>query len=295
MARMFGAGDHGARVPDLGRPELVELTEALNAAAEEVDRSEQARRRLTDDIAHELRNPLTALRAGLEELRDGLVEPDAATLAALHDQATRLGRVVDDLAQLSAAESPGLQLSIENVDLGRLVELAVSAREGSARGAGLVLEQDIEPGVVVTADADRLHQAVGNVLANAVLYCRPGDTVLVRVRADAGRGTVEVADTGPGLGPEDLAHAFDRTRRGETAVGTEGSGLGLAIVRALVVAQGGGVSLDAPASGGTVVRVELPLAAPSPDAPTGPPPEGRADRGGVRDPTPPERSRGRPA
>ncbi len=105
-ARDFAGGDHTARVPDLGRPELVELVDALNAAASEVERSEQDRRRHTADIAHELRTPLTALQAGLEELRDGLVQPTPDVLAALHEQATRLGRVVNDLAELAAVESP---------------------------------------------------------------------------------------------------------------------------------------------------------------------------------------------
>ena len=105
MTRAFAAGDHAARVPDSGREELADITHALNAAAAEVERSETVRRRFTDEIAHELRTPLAALQAGLEELRDGLVPAEPATLAALHDQAARLSRIVEDLDQLSAAES----------------------------------------------------------------------------------------------------------------------------------------------------------------------------------------------
>jgi len=267
MARAFARGDTTARVPDSGRPELADLTDALNAAVAEVERSDQARRRLTDDIAHELRTPLTALRAGLEEVRDGLVPADHATLSALHDQATRLGRVVDDLGQLSAAESFGLQLSLEQVDLSRLAELEVAAREGSVAAAGLTLECDAPEEVVVTADADRLHQVVGNLLANSVLYCRPGDRVTVRVRARGAMGVLEVADTGPGFSPDELAQAFDRTWRGGAARGTQGSGLGLAIVRTLVVAQGGTVTISSPSGAGAVVTVALPLVSPPPTQP----------------------------
>jgi two-component system sensor histidine kinase BaeS len=260
MTRRFAAGDHGARVPDSGREEIADLTHALNAAAEEVQRSELARQRFTDEIAHELRTPLAALQAGLEELRDGLAPADPAALAALHDQATRLGRIVEDLGQLSAAETLGLQLSLDEVDLGEVAALALASREGSMTAAGLLVERDLDGGVVVQGDPDRLHQVIGNLLANT-LYCRPGDTVSVRVRKLRGWGVLEVADTGPGFAPGELAHAFDRGWRGPAAAGTEGSGLGLAIVRGLVLAQGGTVRLANRPEGGVLVRVTLPLAA----------------------------------
>lgn len=259
MARAFAAGDHSVRVPDSGREELADITHALNDAVAEVERSDEARRRFTDEIAHELRTPLAALQAGLEELRDGLVPAEPATLAALHDQATRLSRIVEDLGQLSAAESTGLQLTLEEVDLGHVAALALASREGSMLSAGLTVERDLEEGVVVHGDPDRLHQVVGNLLANT-LYCRPGDHVTVRVRQERGWGLLEVVDTGPGFAPGELARAFDRGWRGPAAQGTEGSGLGLAIVRGLVLAQGGTVRLSVGPGGGTTARVTLRLA-----------------------------------
>ena len=185
-ARRFAAGDHSARPADLGPPEFADLTRALSAAAEEIERSEGARRQLATDIAHELRTPLTALQAGLEELRDGLIPADPATLAALHDQATRLGRIVNDLAELSAAESPGVQLQLSVVDLANVATLALAARRGSMEAAGLVVEEDIDADTQVIADADRMHQVVGNLLANAVLYCRRGDRVASGCTSTAG-------------------------------------------------------------------------------------------------------------
>ena len=216
-ARRFAAGDHSARPVDLGPPEFADLTTALNAAAEEIERSENARRQLTADIAHELRTPLTALQIGLEELRDGLVPADPATLAALHDQATRLGRIVNDLSQLSEAESAGIQLHLAEVELANVANLALAARQGSMESAGLVVERDIDHEVRVIADADRMHQVVGNLLANTVLYCRPGDRVRVRVSIDDGRGVLEVSDNGPGFRAEELPHVFDRAWRGVSA------------------------------------------------------------------------------
>jgi signal transduction histidine kinase len=172
-ARRFAAGDHSARPDDLGPPEFQELASALIAAADEIERSELARRQLTADIAHELRTPLTALQAGLEELRDGWIPADTQTLAALHDQASRLGRIVNDVAELAAAESSGLHVQLEDVDLAQVARLVLAARGGSLEAAGLVVHRDIDRRVRVLADADRMHQVLGNLLANAALYCRP--------------------------------------------------------------------------------------------------------------------------
>ena len=257
-ARRFAAGDHSARPADLGPPEFADLTLALSAAAEEIERSEGARRQLTTDIAHELRTPLTALQAGLEELRDGLIPADPATLAALHDQATRLGRIVNDLAELSAAESPGVQLQLSVVDLANVATLALAARRGSLEAAGLVVEEDIDAGTEVIADADRMHQVVGNLLANTVLYCRRGDQVFVRVHVDGGYGVLEVSDTGPGFRAEELPYVFERSWRGVSADGTRGSGLGLPIVRALVQAQDGTVQVHSVQGNGATFSVRLP-------------------------------------
>ncbi len=265
-ANEFGSGDHSVRVPDPGPGELGDVVRALNRAAAEVQRSEESRRQLAADIAHELRTPLTALQAGLEELRDGYVAADHHTLAALHDQATRLGRIVHDLSDLSALGSSGLHLQISSVDLAEVARLAVAAGEGAMHAKGLRVDLDLDGCVWVCGDADRLHQVVGNLLANTVLYCRPGDRVTVRVRAADHEGVLEVVDTGPGFAADELPHVFDRSWRGHSADGTRGSGLGLPIVRALVVAQGGEVLVESEQGHGACIAVRLPLHSPAAQA-----------------------------
>lgn len=257
-ARRFATGDRSARLPDDGPPELADLTAALQFAADAIEDSERERSRLTADVAHELRTPLTALQAGLEELRDGLLPADATTLAALHDQATRMSRVIDDLSTLAAAESAELQLYRQDVDLAAVVSLAVVARRGTMDAAGLTVRLDLQPGVSVRADADRVHQIVGNLLANAVQYCRPHDQVTVRVRAEGSEGVLEVADTGPGFAAEDLPHVFERTWRASSTAHTRGSGLGLPIVRALATAHGGTAEITSVQGEGSTVTVRLP-------------------------------------
>ncbi len=259
-ARAFAAGDHSARPKDLGPPEFQDLTHALNAAADEIERSEAARRQLTSEVAHELRTPLAALQAGLEELRDGYVEPDRQTLSALHDQASRLGRIVADLSELSAAESESLQLHVEAMDLGEVMQMATATWQATLESAGLRVERVLPAGVVVLADRDRVHQIVGNLLANAALYCRPGDTVRLSVAAEGSQGVLRVADTGPGFRPDELDRVFERAWRGRAAEGTAGSGLGLPIVRALSQAHGGSVEIESEQGHGATVTLRLPLA-----------------------------------
>lgn len=259
-ARALAAGDGTARTRLRGTGEIAELGGAFDAMADSLARAQQDQRTLTADVAHELRTPLAALQAGLEELRDGLVEPDGHTLAGLHDQSLRLARLVDDLAELSAAESAGVPRTPEVVDLADLARDAVTARLPELRTAGLSVATELQPGVLVSVDTGRLHQALGNVLANAARYCRPGDHVDVRVRAEGPEAVVELADSGPGIPPDELPHVFDRLWRGRAGRSVAGSGIGLAVARQIVLAHHGSVTAGSPAEGGTTIVVRLPLA-----------------------------------
>lgn len=270
-ARAIAAGDRAARSGVRAPGELGELARAFDGMADEVDRTERARRHVAADVAHELRTPLSALQAGLEELRDGLAEPAPARLAALHDQTLRLGRIVDDLGELAAAESAALSLHPDRVDLGELARTVMADRAPELRAGGITVHGDLTSGVIVNGDPDRLNQAIGNLLANVARYCRPGDSVTVTVRRDhqaRGKGAemavIEVADTGPGIPPEDLPHVFDRFWRGAAGDGVSGSGIGLAIVRELIVAHGGTVQAASTPTGGATFTLRLPLRTPEP-------------------------------
>ena len=260
-AQAFARGDRAARSPAGGPGELGELVHAVNSMADTVVQAEQNRRRIAADVAHELRTPLAALQAGLEELRDGLDDPSPRRLAALHDQALRLGRVVDDLAHLSAAEAAAAGLRLTDTDLAQIAAGAVDGQESALRAAGLTVRVEFDQPVPVRADADRLHQAVTNLLANAVRYCRSGDAVRVRAFADGNTAAVEVADTGPGIDPADLPHVFERLWRGTSSTGVAGSGIGLAVVRELVTAHAGTVHAESAPGHGATFTSRLPLPA----------------------------------
>lgn len=196
---------------------------------------------------------------GLEELRDGLSEPSPARLAGLHDQALRLGRVVDDLAQLASAEAASTSLRLTDLDLAAAVGDTVRSQDAQLRAAGLTVRREISGPVPVRADPDRMHQVVVNLLTNAARFCRSGDQVTVRVLGDGERGVVQVADTGPGIAAADLPHVFERRWRGPNSGAVTGSGIGLAVVRELVEAHRGTVSVDSAPDRGTTFTIMLPL------------------------------------
>jgi two-component system sensor histidine kinase BaeS len=259
-ARRFAAGEPGARAATGGPGELGELATAFDTMADDVVRAEQVRRNLAADVAHELRTPLAALQAGLEELRDGLREPDTERLAALHDQTLRLGRVVQDLAELSAAESAALSLHRTDTDLTEIARTALDAHQARLDAAGVHTDTDLTVALPVHADPDRLHQAVTNLLANAARYCRPGDRVTISGHRSGDLAVLEIADTGPGIPADELPHVFQRLWRGAQAQHVAGSGIGLAVVRELITAHGGTVSAASPTGGGTTITIRLPLA-----------------------------------
>ncbi len=259
-ARLFTAGDRQSRVQGRAPGELGDLAVAFNGMADEVVRSDRDRRNLTADVAHELRTPLAALQAGLEELRDGLTAPTPESLAGLHDQSLRLGRVVADLAELSAAEAAGPSLRLSLIDFAQVAEEELSLREPQLRAAGLQPVANIAGPLMVRADSDRLHQAIGNLLANATRYCSPGDTVTVTLTTENDYAVLRIADTGPGIPATDLPHVFERLWRGRAAQHIPGSGIGLAVVREITSGHGGTVEATSAQGEGTTLTMRLPSA-----------------------------------
>lgn len=260
-AHAFAAGDREARTGVTGPGEIGTVARSVDEMADTVTQSESSQRRLASNVAHELRTPLAALQVGLEELRDGLVEPDAELLTGLHDQALRLGRIVDDLTALSSAETTAFSLHRAEVDLAELAVSETAAQEPRLRAAGLTVTVEADTPVLVEGDADRLRQVLANLLSNAARYCRPGDAVSVSVVEHDEVARLVVRDTGPGIGVDELPHVFDRFWRGRASGSAQGLGLGLAVVRELVTAHHGSVRAESDGVSGTSLVVELPLMA----------------------------------
>jgi two-component system sensor histidine kinase BaeS len=256
--RRLGHGERGARANVRAPGELGELAAAFDTMADTLEREDALRRALTADVAHELRTPVTILAAQCEAMLDGVVEPSAEQIGSLHDEVLRLGRVIEDLETLAAAESAGLQLRRTDADLGAVVEETVRLLAPQFEVGEVAVGTSLEP-VVVPGDALRLAQVVRNLLSNALKFTPAGGRVDVTLRRRDGRAELIVADDGVGIPAAELPHVFDRFWRGSSGRTTSGSGVGLAVVEQLVHAHGGEVT--AASSGrGTVFTVRLPAA-----------------------------------
>lgn len=259
-ARGLGDGDLGHRVPVAGRDEIAQLARAFNRMADSLQASEERQRRLTGDIAHELRTPLANLRGYLEALQDGVLSPTPDLLDALHGEAMLQQRIVDDLQDLALAEAGALTYHHTPIDLRHLLYACHTAHHPHATTAGITLQVDVGIPARIYGDADRVRQALGNLVTNALRATPPGGTVTLALSVDADHAAVHVHDTGTGIPAEHLPHLFDRFWRADPARGrtTGGSGLGLAITRQITTDHHGTITVDSTVDIGTTFTITIP-------------------------------------
>jgi two-component system sensor histidine kinase BaeS len=244
-ARRVARGDYAARIPREGPDEIASLADSFNQMAAALEDQERMRREFIANAAHELRTPLTNLKGYLEALRDGVIEPDRATLDSLWEEAERLVRLSHSLDTLASGDTSASPLLVE-LDLARAIRTAIDAATPALRAARIDLRVDIPDRLPARADPDGLAQVLGNLLQNAVRYTPAGGHVSVAARAQPDDALVSIANTGPGIPPEDLPHVFERFYRVEKSrdAGRGGAGIGLAIVRQIVEAAGGEVGAE---------------------------------------------------
>jgi two-component system OmpR family sensor kinase len=222
----------------------------------------EERRQFLQRLDHELKNPLTAIRAGLANLANGrATAPQQEALASVEAQVLRLSRLTSDLRKLAELETRPLErVPLDVAELLReAVTLAQEQPEDEARQFTLTLPQAPWPVPDVLGDWDLLFLATYNLLDNALKFTRPGDTVEVRAFEGGAFVVIEVADTGPGILEEEVSRVWEELYRGQGARGVPGSGLGLALVRAIVERHGGRVTLRSREGQGTVVTMRLPV------------------------------------
>jgi two-component system, OmpR family, sensor histidine kinase BaeS len=258
-AEAVAEGDLTHRV-DVGGPEEVRhLGEAFNDMADSLAESEELRRRLVADVAHELRNPIASLRAQAEGMSEGVLPADEAHLASLVDDTRHLSRLVEDLQELSAAEAGQLRYDLQRLDLSALVcQETERAQARAPRGVSVVCDAPDE--AAVEADEGRISQVMRNLLDNAMRHTETGTVTAACALVD-GQARVEVHDTGEGIPDADLPYIFERFYRADAARArdTGGSGVGLAVSRRIVEDHGGAVFAANAEGGGAIVGFTLPL------------------------------------
>jgi signal transduction histidine kinase len=240
-ARAMARGTYERRVRATARDEVGELASAFNQMAADLAAADQHRRELVANVSHELRTPITALRAVLENVVDGVTQPDSATLRTALAQTERLGRLVTELLDLSRIDAGALALHRERFEVAPLLADVVAEAEVMTEPGRFELSVS-PPNATVFADRGRLHQVVVNLLENAVRHGPAGGRVrLVALGADDAL-TIEVHDDGPGIAAVDRERVFERFHRGERA-GDGGTGLGLAIARWVTDLHGGTIAV----------------------------------------------------
>ncbi len=261
-ARKLQRGDLGARVKVAASGELAELAHSFNAMADGLDEANQQRQQMVADVAHELRTPLTILRGYLEALADGVIAPTPDALRGVHTEAVHLQHLVEDLQDLALAESKQLVMDRTAVEVPGLVRGIVDGFALQAREKNIDLSAAFEGQVpTITGDARRLGEVLRNLVANALAYTPAGGRVDVRVRPTQEGGVeVAVADTGIGIGPQDLANVFERFYRTDKSRtrATGGAGLGLTIAKRLVEAHGGRIGVESEPGRGSRFWFTLP-------------------------------------
>ncbi|WP_440098873.1 DUF4153 domain-containing protein [Streptosporangium sp. H16] len=243
-AQTIAKGRYGLRVTASSRDEVGELARAFNAMAADLGEVDRQRRELVANVSHELRTPITALRAVLENVVDGVSDPDPVTLGTALAQTERLGRLVAQLLDLSRLESGARLIEREDVELRQLCEQAL--REAVMAREGVVARCEVPEGLSVRADPDLLAQVLANLLDNAVRHSPAGGLVVLTATARGEGVRLRVSDQGPGIAAEDRARAFERFSRLDAgrAADDGGAGLGLAITKEIVELHGGSIHFD---------------------------------------------------
>ena len=245
-AKAIKEGDLSARTELHGEDEIAHLGETFDAMADSIERDRELERRLTTDVAHELRTPLMAIQSTVEAMVDGVFEADEERLETVNSEVQRLSRLVDAILKLSRLESRSTPMKKEVVNVGELIAGIVATHEAFVADSGLTLKYEMEQGVRVLGDADMIRQATANLISNAVRYTSEGGLVTVRVKRGDIMASISVQDTGIGLTPDEAKMVFSRFWRADAGRTREsgGLGIGLSVVKEIVERHNGWVQVE---------------------------------------------------
>ena len=261
ITRKISDGDYGARLEtENGQTqEIAALSGAVNHMAESLERQETLRRRLTSDVAHELRTPVANVSLNLEMMLDEVWEPTKDRLQSCYEELGRISGIISDLEKLRQMEAENMNLELEPVNLLELAQAVETAFEPDLKKKKLTCEVSGEAAAVM-GDQRRLHQVIFNLVSNAVKYSTEGGSIQIRVKQEKHKAVLIVEDQGIGMAEEELPLIFERFYRTDLSRSrkTGGAGIGLAFVKAIVQAHQGTVTVTSKVGCGSRFTVTLP-------------------------------------
>lgn len=258
----ISGGDYSQRIEANAKDEIGDLSRNINQLALTLEKNLSARQQWMAEISHELRTPVAVLQGEIEAIQDGINTLDDAAIDSLHTESTRLGRLIDDLHELTLADMGALDYRMEPVDLSDLIERRLEAGSALISKHGMtVARTGFESPATIEADPQRLAQLFDNLLQNSVRYTDEGGRINIHISKTEEFVLIDWSDSSPGVADEQLPKLFDPLYRAEESRTRTagGSGLGLSIVKKIVDAHQGRVEAYHAAIGGLGIRVYLPV------------------------------------
>ncbi len=258
----LASGDYSRRIEVQSQDEIGQLCRHFNQLAQTLQANEQSRANWIADISHEMRTPVSVLKAQIEAMQDGIRPLDRECLTLLHDKVSGLNALIDDLFELTLSDLGALSYQKQKISLTQLVSTCVEQYQAKARAAGLTLAAKLpaSESVCMHGDPRRLEQLLNNLLENSVRYTSAGGRIEVELQHNSKYAILLVRDSTPSVAPEEREKIFERLHRLEASRNrnTGGAGLGLAICKNIVTAHQGDIKAEDSALGGLTIRVQLP-------------------------------------
>ncbi len=239
--------------------ELQLLITSINHLAESLETLEMLRKQLTEDVAHELRTPITILQSYLEAMTEGIWDASSERLQSCYDEVVRIGKLVGDLENLAKLEKDNLKLDKQQMELRPVIEQIVTTFEAESMNKKLAIEIK-GPNTVLIADHSRMKQVIVNLLSNAIKYSKEGCSITIEMFEHNDTSGFSIHDNGIGISKEELPYIFERFYRADKSRNrtTGGSGIGLTIAKSIIQAHGGSVTAESELGKGSTFTVSLP-------------------------------------
>lgn len=239
--------------------EINDLINSINNLSQSIKEQENIRKRLTGDISHELKTPLTNIQSHLEAMIDGIWEPTEERLLSVKEEAERLSSLVSDMQKLNKYDESSIKLKKDNVNISDIICFVIFQFSNLAKSRNIKIEYE-KKNINLYCDKDKITQALVNILSNAIRYSNEGSTIFIEERLKDNKVIISIEDQGIGISEEDLKYVFERFYRADKSRtrATGGTGIGLTIVKSIVSSHGGEVKLESKLGEGSKFTIILP-------------------------------------